>query len=112
MTFQLRALTRIILIQSLIRTKKRMKLDTQKWIESWNLLRNLQRKFQSPWLCVGDFIKLVRGEEKMGVIEEVTTRCNYSVMQSMLVILWILGTWVQDSLGVNTIQLANQFGRD
>ena len=51
-------------------------------------------------------------KKKGGVTEEIITRCNYSVMQLMLVVLWILGTWVQDSLGVNTTQLANQFGRD
>ena len=40
--------------------------DTQKRIESWNLLHTLKRKFQSPWLCAGDFNELVRGEEKLG----------------------------------------------
>lgn len=41
-------------------------LDTQKRIESWNFLRTLQRKSQSPWLCAGDFNELVRVEEKLG----------------------------------------------
>ena len=40
--------------------------DTQKRIESWDLLRTLKRKFQSPWLCAGDFNELVRAEEKLG----------------------------------------------
>ena len=41
-------------------------LDTQKQIESWDLLHTLKRKFQSPWLCAGDFNELVRGDEKLG----------------------------------------------
>ena len=40
--------------------------DTQKWIKYWNLLRTLKRKFQSPWLCAGDFNELVRGQKKLG----------------------------------------------
>ena len=39
--------------------------DTQKWHESWDLLRTLKGKFQSPWLCAGDFNELVRGDEKL-----------------------------------------------
>ena len=42
------------------------KLDTQKRIESWDLLRTLKRKFQSPWLCAGDFNELGIAEEKLG----------------------------------------------
>jgi len=41
--------------------------NTQKQIESWDLLCTLKRKFQSLWLCAGDFNELVRGEEKLGV---------------------------------------------
>ena len=41
-------------------------LDTQKRYESWDLLRTLKRKFQSLWLCAGDFNVLVRGDEKLG----------------------------------------------
>ena len=40
--------------------------NTQKQIESWDLLCTLKRKFQSLWLCAGDFKELVRGEEKIG----------------------------------------------
>ena len=40
--------------------------DTQKRIESWDLLRALKRKFQSLWLCAVDFNELVRGEQKIG----------------------------------------------
>ena len=39
---------------------------TQRRIESWNLLRRLERKFQIPWLCVGDFNELLRSEKKLG----------------------------------------------
>ena len=48
----------------------------QKRIKSWNLLRNLQRKFQSPWLCEGDFNELVRGEKKRA-----GNRRNHNQMQ-------------------------------
>ena len=40
--------------------------DTQKRIESWDLLRNLNQKFRVPWLCSGNFNELVRNEEKLG----------------------------------------------
>ncbi|XP_075663039.1 uncharacterized protein LOC142632542 [Castanea sativa] len=40
--------------------------DTQKRIESWDLLRSLNHKFRVPWLCAGDFNELVRSEEKLG----------------------------------------------
>ena len=33
--------------------------NTQKRIESWDLLRNLNQKFRVPWLCTGDFNELV-----------------------------------------------------
>ena len=33
--------------------------DTQKRIESWDLLRNLNQKFRVPWLYTGDFNELV-----------------------------------------------------
>ena len=29
-------------------------------------LRCLERKFQIPWLCAGDFNELTRGDEKLG----------------------------------------------
>ena len=34
--------------------------------ESWDLLKVLNRKFQFPWLCFGDFNKIVSPAEKMG----------------------------------------------
>ena len=40
--------------------------DTQRRIESWDLLWNLNRKFNIPWLCVGDFNELIKGDEKLG----------------------------------------------
>ena len=40
--------------------------DTQRRIESWDLLWNLNRKFNIPWLCAGDFNELIRGDEKLG----------------------------------------------
>ena len=51
--------------------------DTQKRIESWDLLRALKRKFQSLWLCAVDFNELVRGEEKLG-----GSRHSHNQMQS------------------------------
>ena len=41
-------------------------LDTQRRIESWDLLWNLNREFNIPWLCAGDFNELIRGDEKLG----------------------------------------------
>ena len=41
-------------------------LETQRKIESWNLLRSLEKKFQIPQLCVGDFNELTRSDEKVG----------------------------------------------
>ena len=51
-------------------------LDTQKRIESWDLLRTIKRKFQSPWLCAGHFNELIRREEKFG-----GSRQSYNQMQ-------------------------------
>ena len=63
--------------------------DTQKRIQSWDLLQTLKRKFQSPWLCAGDFNELVRREEKLGgELDEVTIKCNCSLKQLMHVDLW------------------------
>ena len=45
------------------------------------------------------------------VTEEVTTKCNSFEMQSMFVVLLILGTRVLDSHGANTTQTATQFGK-
>ena len=40
--------------------------NTQRRIESWDLLWNLNRKFNIPWLCAGDFNELIRGDKKLG----------------------------------------------
>ena len=40
--------------------------ETQRKIESWNLLRSLEQKFQIPRLCAGDFNELTRSDEKVG----------------------------------------------
>ena len=40
--------------------------ETHKRLESWEQLRSLDRKFQLPWLCVGDFDELIRADEKLG----------------------------------------------
>ena len=40
--------------------------ETQRRIESWNLLRRLEQKFQMLWLCVEDFNELTRNDEKVG----------------------------------------------
>lgn len=42
------------------------KPKTFKRIKSWNLLQSLNHKFQTPWLCVGDFNELIRSDEKLG----------------------------------------------
>ena len=57
---------------------------TQRRIESWNLLRSLDKKFQILWLCAGDFNELMKGDEKLGgggVTSEVIIKCNFSEMQ-------------------------------
>ena len=40
--------------------------ETFRRIESWNLLQSLNQKFQTPWLCVGDFNELIRSDENLG----------------------------------------------
>ncbi|KAL0004760.1 hypothetical protein SO802_012321 [Lithocarpus litseifolius] len=40
--------------------------ETHKRSESWEQLRRLERKFQLPWLCAGDFNELTRADEKLG----------------------------------------------
>ena len=41
-------------------------LDTLRRIEAWDSLRNLNYHSDVPWLCVGDFNKLIRQDEKKG----------------------------------------------
>lgn len=40
------------------------KLLTQRRLESWNLLRNLQGRFSVPWLCASDFNEITKSNEK------------------------------------------------
>ena len=39
---------------------------THKRFESWNLLRQLNNRFNLPWVCVGDFNELRKCLEKNG----------------------------------------------
>ena len=39
---------------------------SHKRYESWNRLRQLQKKINLPWLCVGDFNEILRSSEKLG----------------------------------------------
>ena len=41
-------------------------LVSHKWYESWNRLRQLQKKFNLPWLCVGDFNEILGSSKKLG----------------------------------------------
>ena len=34
--------------------------------ETWNLLRNLHRKYTLPWLCASDFNEILLSHEKLG----------------------------------------------
>ena len=34
--------------------------------ESWNLLRDLNRRYKMPWMCFGDFNEIISMEEKKG----------------------------------------------
>ena len=34
--------------------------------DTWNLLRNLHRKYTLPWLCAGDFNEILLSQEKLG----------------------------------------------
>ena len=41
-------------------------LETFRTIESRNLLQSLNQKFQTPWLCAGDFNELIRSDANLG----------------------------------------------
>ena len=34
--------------------------ETHSIIESWNLLKDLHKRFVVPWLCAGDFNELLK----------------------------------------------------
>uniref|UniRef100_A0A7N2KYU2 Endonuclease/exonuclease/phosphatase domain-containing protein n=1 Tax=Quercus lobata TaxID=97700 RepID=A0A7N2KYU2_QUELO len=40
--------------------------ETHRRRESWDILRSLNRQYQLPWLCFGDFNEIVSMEEKFG----------------------------------------------
>ena len=40
--------------------------ETHRRQDSWDELVALNRKFQLPWLCYGDFNEILSREEKMG----------------------------------------------
>ena len=40
--------------------------ETHRRKESWNLLRDLNRRYKMPWMCFGDFNEIVSMEEKKG----------------------------------------------
>ena len=40
--------------------------DTARGNEAWSNLRNLNSQLEKPWLCFGDFNKIVRQDEKLG----------------------------------------------
>ena len=41
-------------------------LATHRSIDSWNLVRSLVGIFSALWLCVGDFNKITKSNEKLG----------------------------------------------
>ena len=41
-------------------------LETQRRKESWDQLKALNRRYQQPWLCLGDFNEILLMGEKMG----------------------------------------------
>lgn len=40
--------------------------ETQRRMESWDLIRNLHNRFSIPWLCAGDFNEITKTLEKKG----------------------------------------------
>ncbi|XP_023898513.1 uncharacterized protein LOC112010404 [Quercus suber] len=40
--------------------------DSRRKVETWSLLRNLNSKYNIPWVCAGDFNEILRGHEKLG----------------------------------------------
>lgn len=60
--------------------------ETHQRFDSWNLLRDLHRRFPLPWLYAGDFNKLSKSQEKlkgrlrpygqMKIFQEVLDECG------------------------------------
>ena len=50
--------------------------STLKWCESWELLRQLNNRYDLPWLCLGDFNEILRSLEKEG-----GSNCGHAQMQ-------------------------------
>uniref|UniRef100_A0A7N2L0X4 DUF4283 domain-containing protein n=1 Tax=Quercus lobata TaxID=97700 RepID=A0A7N2L0X4_QUELO len=40
--------------------------ETGRKVETWQLLRDLNNKYNLPWVCAGDFNEILRGHEKLG----------------------------------------------
>ena len=40
--------------------------ETRRKVETWQLLRELNNKYNIPWVCAGDFNEILRGHEKLG----------------------------------------------
>ncbi|KAL0003477.1 hypothetical protein SO802_017258 [Lithocarpus litseifolius] len=40
--------------------------ESSRKVETWQLLRELNAKYNLPWVCVGDFNEILRGHEKLG----------------------------------------------
>ena len=85
--------------------------DTQKRVESWDLLKDLNQKFRLPWLCAGDFNELVRSEEKLGgnrrsnnqmqLFHDAIDACGFID----------LGYWVQNLHGANITVMGIRYGK-
>ena len=41
-------------------------LDSRRKVETWHLLCELNNKYNIPWVCAGDFNKILKGHEKLG----------------------------------------------
>ena len=40
--------------------------DSRRKVETWHLLRELNNKYNIPWVCAGDFNEILGGHEKLG----------------------------------------------
>lgn len=54
--------------------------DTHNHSESWNMLRQLNNRFNLPWICAGDFNEIFQSIEKLGVATKVKPNCSYLEM--------------------------------